>query len=59
MKILNFGSCNIDYVYNVSEFVRAGETISALSTSKHPGGKGLNQAVAAARAGGNVSLPEI
>lgn len=54
MKILNFGSCNIDYVYNVSEFVRAGETISALSTSEHPGGKGLNQAVAAARAGGNV-----
>ena len=54
MKILNFGSCNIDYVYNVSEFVRAGETISALSTLEHPGGKGLNQAVAAARAGGNV-----
>lgn len=54
MKILNFGSCNIDYVYNVSEFVRAGETVSALSTSEHPGGKGLNQAVAAAKAGGNV-----
>ena len=54
MKILNFGSCNIDYVYNVSEFVKAGETISALSTSEHPGGKGLNQAVAAARAGANV-----
>lgn len=54
MKILNFGSCNIDYVYNVSEFVKAGETVSALSTSEHPGGKGLNQAVAAAKAGGNV-----
>ena len=54
MKILNFGSRNIDYVYNVSEFVKAGETIAALSTSEHPGGKGLNQAVAAARAGGNV-----
>ena len=54
MKILNFGSCNIDYVYNVNKFVKAGETISALSTSEHPGGKGLNQAVAAARAGGNV-----
>lgn len=54
MKILNFGSCNIDYVYNVSGFVKAGETISALSTFEHPGGKGLNQAVAAARAGGNV-----
>lgn len=54
LKILNFGSYNIDYVYNMSKLVRAGETISALSTSEHPGGKGLNQAVAAARAGGNV-----
>ena len=54
MKILNFDSCNIDYVYNVSDFVKARETISALSTAEHPGGKGLNQAVAAARAGGNV-----
>ena len=54
MKILNFGSCNIDYVYKVENFVRAGETISALSTAEHPGGKGLNQAVAAAKAGGNV-----
>lgn len=54
MKILNFGSCNIDYVYNVVEFVKSGETISALATSEHPGGKGLNQAVAAAKAGGNV-----
>lgn len=58
MKILNFGSCNIDYVYNVSEFVRAGETILALSTLEHPGGKGLNQAVAAARAGANALLGE-
>lgn len=48
LKILNFGSYNIDYVYNMSEFVRAGETISALSTLEHPGGKGLNQAVAVA-----------
>ena len=47
MRILNFGSCNIDYVYNVSEFVRAGETISAFSSSEHPGCKGLNQAIAA------------
>lgn len=54
MKILNFGSCNIDYVYKVENFVRAGETISAFSSSEYPGGKGLNQAVAAARAGGSV-----
>lgn len=48
LKILNFGSCNIDYVYNMSELVRALETISALSTFEHPGGKGLNRAIAAA-----------
>lgn len=47
-KILNFGSCNIDYFYNMSELVRTLETISALSTFEHPGGKGLNQAIAAA-----------
>ena len=47
LKILNFGSYNIDYVYNMSELVRTLETISALSTFEHPGGKGLNQAVAA------------
>ena len=48
LKKLNFGFYNIDYVYNMSELVRALETISALSTFEHPGGKGLNQAVAAA-----------
>lgn len=48
LKTLNFGSLNIDYVYNMSELVRALKTISALSTSEHPGGKGLNQAIAAA-----------
>lgn len=29
MKILNFGSLNIDRVYNVDEFVKPGETISS------------------------------
>ena len=48
LKALNFGSYNIDYVYNMSELVRALETISALSTFEHPGGKGLNQAIATA-----------
>jgi ribokinase len=53
-KILNIGSINIDYVYDVEHFVRPGETISAPSVSVFPGGKGLNQSVAMARAGGNV-----
>lgn len=54
MKILNFGSVNIDNCYQVREFVRAGETISALEVTRHAGGKGFNQSVALARAGAQV-----
>ena len=54
MKILNFGSVNIDNCYRVREFVRAGETISALEVTRHAGGKGFNQSVALARAGAQV-----
>jgi ribokinase len=53
-KILNIGSINIDYVYGVERFVRPGETISAASLEVFPGGKGLNQSIAMARAGGRV-----
>ncbi|MBE6373489.1 MAG: ribokinase [Lentisphaerae bacterium] len=55
MKILNFGSLNIDHVYNVKTFVKPGETIAALNYSRFPGGKGLNQSIALARAGAPVS----
>lgn len=51
MKILNFGSLNIDYVYRVDHFVRKGETISSESLTLFCGGKGLNQSVALGRAG--------
>lgn len=54
MKILNFGSLNLDYVYGVEHFVMAGETISSSSRDTFCGGKGLNQSVAVAKAGGNV-----
>lgn len=54
MKILNFGSLNLDYVYQVEHFVRPGETLSAVSQMVNPGGKGLNQSVALARAGAAV-----
>jgi len=54
MKILNFGSLNIDHVYNVKTFVKPGETISALSYNRFSGGKGLNQSIALARAGAPV-----
>lgn len=51
MKVLNFGSLNIDYVYDVDHFVRAGETISSNGLQLFCGGKGLNQSVAFARSG--------
>ena len=54
MRILNFGSLNVDYVYSVEYFVRAGETLKVNSREVLPGGKGLNQSVALARAGADV-----
>lgn len=54
MKILNFGSLNLDYVYQVEHFVQPGETLAALGQKIGPGGKGLNQSVAMARAGAEV-----
>lgn len=54
MKIYNIGSLNIDYVYNVEHFVSAGETLSSSQMEVFPGGKGLNQSVALARAGAQV-----
>lgn len=54
MKILNFGSLNIDNVYSVDHFVRPGETLSSDSLSVFCGGKGLNQSLALARAGAEV-----
>lgn len=51
MKICCFGSLNIDWVYTVEHQVRAGETLAASALARFPGGKGLNQAVALARAG--------
>ena len=54
MKIINCGSLNLDYVYQVDHFVRPGETLDALHQTVNPGGKGLNQSVALARAGAEV-----
>ncbi len=53
-KILNIGSLNLDYVYAVPHFVAAGETLLSGRRDVFPGGKGLNQTVAAARAGAKV-----
>lgn len=54
MHIINFGSMNIDNVYQVEQFVQPGQTITAKGYTVVAGGKGLNQSVAAARAGAEV-----
>ena len=54
MKVCCFGSLNIDYVYRVRRFVRAGETLPSLERSVVCGGKGLNQSIALARCGASV-----
>ena len=54
MRVLVFGSANIDRTYAVEHFVRAGETLSADKMNLHCGGKGFNQAIAFARAGSDV-----
>ena len=56
MKILSFGSLNIDYVYTVPHFVKKGETLSAKGLNVYTGGKGLNQSIALSRAGLNTYM---
>lgn len=53
-KILNFGSLNIDYVYQVDSFVMPGETKQTKSITVYGGGKGNNQSIALAKAGAKV-----
>jgi ribokinase len=49
------GSVNADLVVTVRELPQAGETVTGGTFARHGGGKGANQAVAAARAGARVS----
>lgn len=53
-KILNIGSLNVDYVYKVPYAFTWGETIESTSLQVYPGGKGLNQSIALARAGSRL-----
>jgi ribokinase len=53
-RLLNFGSLCVDWVYQVPNLVSAGETITSAGLAVHPGGKGLNQSIAAALAGADV-----
>ena len=56
MKLLDFGSLNIDHTYQLPHLVRPGETLASDSYHKSEGGKGFNQAVALAKAGQEVYL---
>uniref|UniRef100_UPI00298E8DDD PfkB family carbohydrate kinase n=1 Tax=Treponema sp. TaxID=166 RepID=UPI00298E8DDD len=54
MKVLSFGSLNIDSVYKVDHIVTPGETQLSFEINENCGGKGLNQSIALARAGAEV-----
>lgn len=54
--IVVLGSLNVDLVAKVPHLPRPGETVMAESLQTFPGGKGANQAAAAARLGGTVAI---
>src|SRR6516165_9602087 len=53
-RITVVGSANTDYVARCERLPRPGETVADATFQRHPGGKGANQAVAAARLGARV-----
>ena len=56
MSVCVVGAINLDWLVRVDELPRPGETVLASGLSRHAGGKGLNQAIAAARAGAEVAM---
>ena len=56
MKVVVVGSLNIDYIAAVEHLPAAGETVAATGLVQRFGGKGANQAIAAARQGARVSM---
>ncbi len=54
MKVLCFGSANLDHVYKVDHFTVPGETQGCLEYNIKCGGKGVNQAIAMAFAGNDT-----
>src|SRR5271165_1356903 len=56
ISVVVVGSSNTDMILSVARVPRPGETLLGGEFSTAPGGKGANQAVAAARAGGRVAF---
>jgi len=54
MRVLNFGSLNVDHVYRVPRIARPGESMPCTEYRVFAGGKGANQSMALARAGAPV-----
>ena len=54
MAVYNLGSVNIDHVYRVPHLPEPGETLASTSFNSGLGGKGANQSIAVAKAGGQV-----
>lgn len=54
--IVTFGSINVDLIYLVDEIPQAGMTVLASGSRTEAGGKGANQALAAARDGAKVVM---
>ncbi|EHO53988.1 ribokinase [Lentilactobacillus kisonensis] len=55
-KVVVLGSLNVDTTLHIAQMPKPGETISAKSKTNSAGGKGANQAVAAARSGAETSF---
>ncbi|GAD17442.1 ribokinase [Lentilactobacillus otakiensis] len=55
-KVVVLGSLNVDTTLHIDQMPKPGETISAKSKTNSAGGKGANQAVAAARSGADTSF---